>query len=132
MWCIEGREASRSMTPKKFAGLVVLAACLFRAHAGDDAELKVKRQEVFEFSEKPRATRNGKTVEIAFTSKAACDATLAIEDGKGEILRHLASGVLGTNAPAPFAKGSLQQTIVWDGKDDEGNYVTDLDGVSVR
>jgi hypothetical protein len=120
------------MTPKKFAGLMVLAACLFRVHAGDDAELKVKRQDVFEFSEKPRAARNGKTVEIAFTSKAACDATIAIEDGKGEILRHLASGVLGNNAPAPFAKGSLQQTIVWDGKDDEGNYVTDLDGVSVR
>src|SRR5262249_47564733 len=35
-------------------------------------------------------------------------------------VRHLAAGALGDNAPAPLLKGSLQQTLTWDGKDDLG------------
>ncbi len=40
--------------------------------------------------------------------------------GRGLVVRHLASGVLGPNAPPPFQKNSLKQTLVWDGKDDLG------------
>jgi flagellar hook assembly protein FlgD len=62
---------------------------------------------------------------ISFASKGYCDATVAIEDASGRIVRHLVSGVLGPNAPAPFAKNSLSQRIVWDGKNDRGDYVED-------
>ena len=47
-------------------------------------------------------------------------------------IRHLASGVLGPNAPEPFAKNSKAQTIVWDGKNDQGRYVEEKDEVVVR
>ncbi len=50
-----------------------------------------------------------------------CDVTVAIVDpdkdvsglGRGTVVRHLASGVLGPNAPEPFQKNSLRQTIYW-------------------
>ena len=95
-------------------------------------EFQVKRQEVFEFAEKPRIARDGDKVTITFASKAFCDATVAIEDASGKILRHLVSGVLGPNAPAPLQKDSLRQSIVWDSKDDQGRYVDDLAGLTVR
>lgn len=83
------------------------------------------REEVFEFAEKPSVRtvdRHGHVrYEIAFASKAACDATVAILDKGGKIVRHLASGVLGKNAPWPFQQNSLAQRIEWDGKDDAGN-----------
>jgi len=96
------------------------------------AELRVKPEQVFEFARKPVVTREGDRVTIRFASKGLCDATVAIEDGGGRILRHLASGVLGANAPAPFQKDSREQTLVWDGKDDRGEYVDDKDAVVVR
>jgi hypothetical protein len=71
-------------------------------------------------------------VVITFAAKAACDATVAIEDARGRIVRHLASGVLGENAPPPFAKGTLKQSIVWDGKDDRDKYVDDKNSCAVR
>ncbi|GAF74070.1 unnamed protein product, partial [marine sediment metagenome] len=54
------------------------------------------------------------------------------ENADGSIVRHLASGVLGPNAPKPFQKNSKKQTIVWDGKDDRGRYVDDKDNLTVR
>ena len=78
----------------------------------------------------------GDKVTIAFTSKAYCDATVAIEENDEaagpRIIRHLASGVLGKNAPPPFQKNSLAQTLIWNGKDDEGHYVDDRENVAVR
>ena len=102
------------------------------APAADIDEFKVKRQEVFAFTEKPVVTRHGDTVTITFTSQAFCDATVAIEDAQRRIVRHLVSGVLGANAPAPFQKNSLKQTLVWDGKDDKGDYIDDKDSLTVR
>jgi hypothetical protein len=55
-----------------------------------------------------------------------------MERGDGRILRHLASGVLGDNAPAPFRKGTKRQSLTWDGKDDQGRYVDDKDNCVVR
>jgi DNA-binding beta-propeller fold protein YncE len=102
------------------------------AEAGSAGELAIKRQGVFEFTAKPKVTRKGDRITIAFASKAYCDATVAIENSEGKIIRHLACGVLGKNAPAPFAKNSRKQTLIWDGKDDRGRYVDDKDSHSVR
>ena len=70
----------------------------------------------FSFTEKPsvRFLGNDK-YEIAFAVKGYCDVTVAIVDPKGTVVRHLASGVLGKNAPKPFQKGSLKQKIIWNG-----------------
>ncbi|MEX0718273.1 MAG: hypothetical protein WD066_16890 [Planctomycetaceae bacterium] len=95
--------------------------------AADDAvdEFRVKRADVFEFAREPALEIDGDDVTISFAVKAACDVTVAIEDPQGKVVRHLACGVLGANPPAPFAKDSLEQTLVWDGKDDRGRYIDD-------
>ena len=36
------------------------------------------------------------------------------------------------NAPPPFRRNSLAQTVVWDGKDDRGRYVDDKPRCVVR
>ncbi|MHC4914386.1 MAG: hypothetical protein ACYTGB_02760 [Planctomycetota bacterium] len=113
-----------------FVSLLVFAA---GARAGEaPPELRVKRTGPFEFAEKPKVARAGDRTTISFAAKAACDATIAIEDSRGKIVRHLVSGVLGDNAPAPFKKGTLKQTVVWDGKDDQGRYIDDKEGLTVR
>jgi hypothetical protein len=81
------------------------------------------------------------TYAIAFAVQAACDATVAIVDPAGgvagsafggRVVRHLASGVLGAHAPAPYEKNSLRQTIHWNGKDDLGEYVREPGRLHVR
>jgi len=57
---------------------------------------------------------------------------VAIEREDGRILRHLAYGVLGPNAPEPYAKDWLEQEIAWDGKDDAGRPVEDMRKLAVR
>ena len=101
--------------------------------AGSDLdEFKVKRQQVFRFTQGPKVIREGDRITITFASEGYCDATVAVERADGSIARHLASGVLGKNAPAPFQRGSLAQTLTWDGKDDQGTYVDDKDTLTVR
>jgi len=78
-----------------------------------------EREEVFEFSEKPSVKRDQDKWVITFASKGKCDATVAILDKDGKVVRHLASGVLGRNAPYPFQQDSLAQTIEWDGLTDD-------------
>ena len=95
-------------------------------------EFKIKRQEVFEFTEKPSVVRQGDVATIRFAVKAACDVTMAVEDDAGRIVRHLACGVLGPKAPAPFQKDSLAQAIAWDGKDDQGRYLENKAGFTIR
>ncbi|MEX0702248.1 MAG: SMP-30/gluconolactonase/LRE family protein [Planctomycetales bacterium] len=102
------------------------------ARAADLDEFRIKRQEVFEFSAKPQVAAEGDRVTVRFASKGACDVTVVIEDAGGRIVRHLASGVLGPNAPAPLQANSLEQTLVWDGKDDQGHYVDDKASCTVR
>ena len=112
--------------------IVILGAWAFHLQARDLDEFKVKRQEVFEFAHKPRLTREGDRVTVTFEVKGFCDATVAIENAEGRIIRHLASGVLGPKAPEPFQKETLKQAVVWDGKDDQGRYLDDKDSLSVR
>ena len=109
-----------------------VALSLSVASASDRDEFKIKREAVFAFSERPSIKRNGDRIEIRFTSKGYCDVTMAVEDGAGKIVRHLGCGVLGKNAPAPFQKNSLRQSVVWDSKDDQGRYIDDMSGHTVR
>ena len=122
----------RTSTPAFTCALAILAA-LSSSRGGEAADdLKVDRKSVFEFAEQPTLTREGDSVTVRFASRDYCDATVVVERGDGKILRHLASGVLGANAPAPFKPGSLKQSVTWDGKDEFGKYVDDLHGVRMR
>ncbi|MBL8027583.1 MAG: hypothetical protein JNL74_14275 [Fibrobacteres bacterium] len=51
---------------------------------------------------------------------------------RGLVVAHIASGVLGANAPLPLTPNSLHQAIVWDGKDDFGKTITDTTGLAFR
>ncbi len=95
-------------------------------------EFSIKRKAVFEFMRKPSITRKGDRVDIRFAVKDYCDLSVAIEDAQGTIRRHLASGVLGAKAPAPFKKNALEQHLIWDGKDDFGHYLDNTDELTVR
>ncbi len=92
----------------------------------------IDREEIFEFAKKPSLKRNGDQTTISFETKGFCDVTVVIENTKGDILRHLASGVLGPNAPEPFEKKSKVQEIIWDGKNDLGRYVDEKENVVIR
>ncbi|MEX0702354.1 MAG: hypothetical protein WD069_09690 [Planctomycetales bacterium] len=105
--------------------LAVLILPTMSATGDDDDEFRVKRAAVFEFAREPAVEFAGDEVTISFAAKAACDVTVAVEDPAGNIVRHLACGVLGPNAPEPFQKNSLEQTLTWDGKDDRGRYIDD-------
>ncbi|MCX7590009.1 MAG: hypothetical protein N2255_00105, partial [Kiritimatiellae bacterium] len=96
------------------------------------SEYRIKRKEVFEFTARPVLQRKGDLLTIAFAVKDFCDVTIVIESAEDGIVRHLASGVLGENAPAPFQKDALTQAITWDGKDDTGAYVDDINNCIVR
>ncbi len=95
-------------------------------------EFRIDREEVFEFAAKPTVARDGDRLTIAFETRAMCDVTVAIEQPDGRIVRHLASGVLGDNAPPPLAKGTKKQVLTWDGKNDQGRYVQDPERLRVR
>jgi hypothetical protein len=100
--------------------------------ASDLDEFKVKREAVFDFAQRPILTRQGDRVTIAFETKGFCDVTVAVEEDDGKIIRHLASGVLGPNAPVPFQKNTKKQVVLWDGRNDQGVYVDDQDRITVR
>jgi hypothetical protein len=112
-----------------FLALLLLPAALCGA---DIDELKVKREANFAFVQKPAVTRAGDRTTIAFETAGHCDVTVAIENPDGKIVRHLVSGVLGPNAPAPLQKDAKKQSLVWDGKDDQGKYIDDKESMTVR
>lgn len=120
--------------------LLALTLCLLPgqspvgAEFGPEAkkEFSIKRKEVFEFTQKPVVSGQGDRWEIRFTSKDYCDVTVVIENSKGRILRHLVSGIMGPKAPAPLKPNSLEQYMVWDGKDDRGKYIDDKADCFVR
>jgi len=92
-----------------------------------------ERQNVFEFTQKPAVKLVGKDkYEISFGVKGYCDVAVDMIDEKGVVVRHIAAGVLGKNAPAPFQKDSLSQKIYWLGKDDLGIYVKEPDKLRAR
>lgn len=97
------------------------------AAASAQEEFRVKREDNFEFLQKPQVTFEGSAYIISFETKSFCDVTIAIENSEGKILRHLVSGVLGPKAPSPFQKSSKLQKIIWDGKDDQETYIKDTE-----
>lgn len=109
------------------AGLAAAAtvACLSPAYCGEVEAGGGDRPPAQnpDFERPPGVAKHGDGFVVDFAVKSACDATVAVLDKDGRVVRHLASGVLGENAPEPFKKGSLAQEIVWDGKDDAGKPV---------
>jgi hypothetical protein len=103
--------------------LAFVLACAAPSTAANSYRGRQQRAETFEFGAKPTIEKKGDGFVIRFATKAACDATVMILDKDGRIVRHLASGVLGKNAPAPFKQGTLEQELAWDGKDDFGKAV---------
>jgi hypothetical protein len=78
------------------------------------------REEVYEFTADPAVKKEGDKWVITFASKGKCDVTVSILDRAGKVVRHLASGVLGSNAPHPLQQNSLSQKLEWDGRNDQG------------
>ena len=78
----------------------------------------------YEFAQKPviKSLGNDK-YEITFAVKGNCDVTVSIINKAGVVIKHIGSGVLGSNAPKPFQKNSLKQTLYWNGKDDLDVYI---------
>ena len=72
------------------------------------------------FTTKPAAVKDGDGAKMTFAVSAPTDVAVYIEDAAGKIVRHLAAGVLGKNAPKPLKADSLEQAIAWDGRDDDG------------
>jgi len=72
------------------------------------------------FTAKPAAVKDGDRVKIVFAVSRETDVAVYVENGKGEIVRHLAAGRLGKNAPEPLKSDSLEQSVAWDGLDDDG------------
>ena len=72
----------------------------------------------------PTASRDGDGVRVRFALSEAADVEIAVLDGQGQVVRHLAAGwVGGDRAAAPLKPRSLSQSIRWDGADDEGKAV---------
>ncbi|MHC4917700.1 MAG: hypothetical protein ACYTGB_19670, partial [Planctomycetota bacterium] len=73
------------------------------------------------FSTKPSVTRTGGGTAISFAASARTDVEVAVLNAKGQVVRHLAAGVIGgEKAPPAPLKAGLSQSLVWDGKDDAG------------
>ncbi|MHC4917462.1 MAG: NHL repeat-containing protein, partial [Planctomycetota bacterium] len=75
------------------------------------------------FTKKPTAARVAAGVEVTFALSAPTDVAVFIEDAAGRAVCHLVAGVLGRNPPPPLKPDSLEQSILWDGKDDSGRQV---------
>jgi len=88
-----------------------------------EAPLDTRREGEVKFAAAPKAEAAGDKVKISFALAAPSDVEVAVVDGGGKIVRHLAAGLLGKNAPEPLKKDSLAQEILWDRKDDVGKPV---------
>jgi len=63
------------------------------------------------FVKKPVARADGDQVRLEFAVSAFTDVEVAILDAQGKVVRHLAAGVLGKNAPPPLQKDSMAQVF---------------------
>ncbi|MFW6158101.1 MAG: hypothetical protein ACOC8E_01935, partial [Planctomycetota bacterium] len=75
------------------------------------------------FRQKPSAAKKDGKVVASFAVDEPTDVAVFVENEDGDVVRHLAAGVLGPNAPAPLKADSLEQSLVWDGTDDAGEPV---------
>ena len=84
------------------------------------------------FAELPTAVHTPEGAVVRFAASVETDAEVAIVDAEGRVVRHLAAGRLGKNAPKPFRPGSLKQKLTWDGKEDDGKPVGAVSRLRVR
>lgn len=72
-----------------------------------------------------QASVSGEKTLIRFSVRQPTDVEVAILDAKGEVVRHLAAGVLGgkESPPLPLGEG-LSQQLTWDGKTDSHDRAT--------
>ncbi len=85
------------------------------------------------FTQPPSAIKTGETIKVAFAVSQKTDVEVAVLNAAGEVVRHLAAGVVGGEAapPAPL-KAGLEQNVEWDGKDDYGQAVANASSCSCR
>lgn len=100
--------------------MMLIATAGLGIAAFTDATLAADDKAPIHFTVPPKIEKAGLQWSIAFTSSAPTDVEVAILDGQGKVVRHIAAGVLGDNAPLPLQKGSLKQILIWDGKDELG------------
>jgi hypothetical protein len=98
---------------RKLLGVSLALVASFGVLAGGSAPPPV-------FTKKPVATRAGDKVTISFAVSRETDVAVYVEDAQRRIVRHLAAGVLGKNPPEPLKANSLDQSLEWDGRDDDG------------
>lgn len=89
--------------------------------------------DVLKWVKKPVLQREGQTWTVQFELDSLTDVEVAIIDAESsKVVRHLAAGVLGPQAPPPLVKNSRAQKIAWDGRDDYGNPVRNPSLMAVR
>lgn len=77
--------------------------------------------QALEFTSAPKIVRDESGVAVAFALGRAADVEVAVLDAKGQVVRHLAAGVLGAKTPPPPPlQPGLEQKIPWDGRNDLG------------
>jgi len=100
--------------PRAFIATVLLMLVAGSLTAGGEAAPA--------FAAKPTVAKDGAGCRIEFAAAAPTDCAVYVLDAAGKVVRHLAAGVLGEQAPAPLKPG-LAQALAWDGKDDLGRPV---------
>jgi hypothetical protein len=86
------------------------------------------------FTSGPTLTKDGQDrFWIEFGLNQASDVAVSIVNpADSSVVRHLAAGMLGPNAPLPLVPDSLRQRLEWDGLDDLGNTVASPESLSAR
>jgi hypothetical protein len=76
------------------------------------------------FTSGPSVTVQGVGANISFVVSTSTDVEVSVLDENGNIVRHLAAGVLGGqyDPPLPLQPG-LTQAVSWDGRDDSGDFL---------
>jgi len=106
---------SRWATIVLASSLLVWAVRAPAAAAGDDAPRILSG---------PTVTTTGTAWRVSFEVERPCDVTVRVRDAKGDVVRHLACGMIGLEKAAePLEAGTLSQTVDWDGTDDAGRPV---------
>jgi hypothetical protein len=102
---------SSSLRTMLAAALVLASVAICRPAFG--------AEEKPEFAAKPTVTKDGDKTVIAFEVTKPTDVEVSILDAKGEVVRHLAAGLIGAGAQhaVPLQAG-LVQKLTWDSKDD--------------
>ncbi len=110
-----------------FPSLALFVAAGWALPVETTAQAPADQPRALGFTAAPAAIKDGDKVVIRFAVTAATDVAVWVEDARGKVVRHLAAGVLGRNAPPPLRPDSLEQSLVWDGKDDLGKPVKPRD-----